>query len=66
MQAARAPGQATKLCNNMLLAILMIGTSEALALGQSLGLDPKTLSEVMRRSSGGNWAAGEVQTRCPV
>jgi 3-hydroxyisobutyrate dehydrogenase len=49
-------GQATKLCNNMLLAILMIGTSEALTLGDSLGLDAKTLSEVMRRSSGGNWA----------
>ena len=49
-------GQATKLCNNMLLAILMIGTSEALSLGASLGLDAKTLSEVMRRSSGGNWA----------
>ena len=49
-------GQATKLCNNMLLAVLMIGTSEALTLGQSLGLDPKVLSEVMRRSSGGNWA----------
>jgi len=49
-------GQATKLCNNMLLAVLMIGTSEALSLGQSLGLDTKVLSEVMRRSSGGNWA----------
>lgn len=49
-------GQATKLCNNMLLAVLMIGTSEALALGQSLGLDAAVLSEVMRRSSGGNWA----------
>ncbi|HSW03903.1 3-hydroxyisobutyrate dehydrogenase [Aquabacterium sp.] len=48
-------GQATKLCNNMLLAVLMIGTSEALALGQSLGLDATVLSEVMRRSSGGNW-----------
>lgn len=49
-------GQATKLCNNMLLAVLMIGTSEALALGNALGLDTKVLSEVMRRSSGGNWA----------
>jgi 3-hydroxyisobutyrate dehydrogenase len=48
-------GQGAKLCNNMLLAILMIGTSEALSLGMSLGLDPKVLSEVMRRSSGGNW-----------
>ncbi|MFN6996902.1 MAG: NAD-binding protein, partial [Aquincola tertiaricarbonis] len=41
---------------NMLLAVLMIGTSEALSLGQALGLDAKVLSEVMRRSSGGNWA----------
>jgi 3-hydroxyisobutyrate dehydrogenase len=53
---AHGAGQATKLCNNMLLAVLMIGTSEALSLGASLGLDPKVLSEVMRRSSGGNWA----------
>ena len=52
---AHGAGQATKLCNNMLLGILMLGTSEALALGRSLGLDPKTLSDVMRRSSGGNW-----------
>jgi len=34
----------------------MIGTSEALALGVANGLDPKVLSEIMRRSSGGNWA----------
>ncbi|MCW5833704.1 MAG: 3-hydroxyisobutyrate dehydrogenase [Labilithrix sp.] len=48
-------GQATKICNNMLLAILMIGTSEALALGAANGLDPKVLSEIMKKSSGGNW-----------
>lgn len=49
-------GQAAKICNNMLLGILMIGTSEALALGAANGLDPQVLSEIMRRSSGGNWA----------
>ncbi len=49
-------GQAAKICNNMLLSVLMIGTSEALALGVANGLDPKVLSEIMRRSSGGNWA----------
>ncbi|KQU83521.1 3-hydroxyisobutyrate dehydrogenase [Variovorax sp. Root318D1] len=48
-------GQTAKICNNMLLGILMIGTSEALALGVANGLDPKVLSEIMRRSSGGNW-----------
>ena len=49
-------GQTAKICNNMLLGVLMIGTSEALALGVANGLDPKVLSEIMRRSSGGNWA----------
>ena len=48
-------GQTAKICNNMLLGILMIGTSEAIALGVANGLDPKVLSEIMRRSSGGNW-----------
>ncbi len=49
-------GQTAKICNNMLLGILMIGTSEAIALGVANGLDAKVLSEIMRRSSGGNWA----------
>ncbi|HAQ34912.1 MAG TPA: 3-hydroxyisobutyrate dehydrogenase [Alphaproteobacteria bacterium] len=49
-------GQAAKICNNMLLAILMSGTSEALALGVKNGLDPAVLSEIMKQSSGGNWA----------
>ncbi len=49
-------GQTAKACNNMLLAVLMAGTAEALAMGVSHGLDPAKLSEIMRRSSGGNWA----------
>ncbi len=53
---AAGAGQTAKICNNMLLGILMIGTSEALALGVANGLDPNVLSEIMRRSSGGNWA----------
>ena len=53
---AAGAGQTAKICNNMLLGVLMIGTSEAIALGIANGLDPKVLSEIMRRSSGGNWA----------
>ncbi len=49
-------GQVAKICNNMLLAILMAGTSEALALGVKNGLDPAVLSEIMKQSSGDNWA----------
>jgi len=44
-------GQTAKACNNMLLAVLMTGTAEALAMGVSHGLDPVKLSEIMRRSS---------------
>ncbi|MEK9748364.1 MAG: 3-hydroxyisobutyrate dehydrogenase [Pseudomonadales bacterium] len=49
-------GQVAKICNNMLLSVLMAGTAEALQLGVNNGLDPAVLSEVMRKSSGGNWA----------
>ncbi|MCA0899536.1 3-hydroxyisobutyrate dehydrogenase [Microbulbifer agarilyticus] len=49
-------GQVAKICNNMLLAIHMIGTAEALQLGVDNGLDPAVLSEIMRASSGGNWS----------
>ncbi len=48
-------GSVAKICNNMLLAIQMIGTAEALALGVAQGLDPAVLSELMRNSSGNNW-----------
>ncbi len=49
-------GQVAKICNNMLLSVLMTGTAEALQLGVDNGLDPGVLSEIMRKSSGGNWA----------
>jgi 3-hydroxyisobutyrate dehydrogenase len=49
-------GQVAKICNNMLLGILMAGTSEALALGVASGLDPKVLSDIIAKSSGRNWA----------
>lgn len=49
-------GQVAKMCNNMLLAIHMIGTSEALKLGEKNGLDAATLSEIMLASSGKNWS----------
>ena len=49
-------GQVAKVCNNMLLAIHMCGTAEAIALGVKNGLDASVLSEIMRKSSGGNWS----------
>jgi 3-hydroxyisobutyrate dehydrogenase len=49
-------GQVAKVCNNMLLGILMAGTCEALNMGMKNGLDPKVLSDIMKQSSGNNWA----------
>ncbi|NND67522.1 MAG: 3-hydroxyisobutyrate dehydrogenase [Halioglobus sp.] len=49
-------GQVAKACNNMLLAIHMIGTGEALEMGARNGLDPGVLSEIMLASSGRNWS----------
>ena len=49
-------GQIAKICNNMLLAVHMIGTAESLQLGVDNGLDPAVLSEIMLKSSGCNWS----------
>lgn len=49
-------GQVTKACNNMLLAIHMIGSCEALRMGVDNGLDPAVMSEIMMASSGRNWS----------
>ncbi|WP_439889334.1 3-hydroxyisobutyrate dehydrogenase [Pseudomonas sp. MBLB4123] len=48
-------GQVAKVCNNQVLAVQMIATAEAMALGVANGLDPAVLAEIMRQSSGGNW-----------
>lgn len=57
-------GQVAKICNNMLLSILMVGTSEALQMGVDNGLDPKVLSDIMLKSSGRNWTL-ELYNPCP-
>lgn len=52
---AAGNGQVAKVCNNMLLAISMIGVSEAFILAQQLGLDPKKFLEVLQNASGHCW-----------
>jgi len=56
-------GEAVKICNNMLLAISMIGTAETFALGRRLGLDDQVLFDVASTSSGRCWS---LDTYCPV
>ncbi|MGP1275574.1 MAG: 3-hydroxyisobutyrate dehydrogenase [Caulobacterales bacterium] len=56
-------GQAAKICNNMLLAIHMIGTCEAFALAQKLGLDAQNFFDISSKASGQNWS---MTSYCPV
>ena len=56
-------GQAAKICNNMLLAISMIGVSETLNLGAKLGLENQVMYDVITASSGRCWS---LENYCPV
>ena len=56
-------GQATKLCNNMLLAITMIGVGEAFNMARNLNLDLKILYDVISTATGSCWS---VNNYCPV
>ncbi|PWR23410.1 3-hydroxyisobutyrate dehydrogenase [Zavarzinia compransoris] len=56
-------GQAAKICNNMLLGISMIGTCEAFALAEKLGLDAQKLFDISSKSSGQCWS---MTSYCPV
>jgi len=56
-------GQAAKICNNMILAISMIGVSEGFVLAEKLGLDHQKLFDIASKSSGQCWA---MTSYCPV
>ncbi|WP_326586387.1 3-hydroxyisobutyrate dehydrogenase [Streptomyces sp. NBC_01294] len=60
---AAGAGQAAKICNNMILAVSMIGVSEAFVLAESLGLDHQALYDVASTASGQCWA---LTVNCPV
>jgi 3-hydroxyisobutyrate dehydrogenase len=60
---ASGAGQAAKICNNMLLGIHMIGTCEAFALAEKLGLDLQKFYDISSVSSGQNWS---MTSYCPV
>ncbi len=56
-------GQAAKICNNMMLAINMVGVSEGFLLAQKLGLDWDKLFQIASTSSGQSWA---MTSYCPA
>lgn len=50
-------GQVAKICNNLILGISMIGVSEAMALGERLGIDAKVLAGIVNTSTGRCWSS---------
>ncbi|KAH8518287.1 hypothetical protein H0E87_000222, partial [Populus deltoides] len=50
-------GSAAKICNNLALAVSMLGVSEAFVLGQSLGISAGTLTKVLNTSSARCWSS---------
>ena len=60
---SHSSGQAAKACNNMLLAITMIGVGEAFNLGSNLGLDANKLFQILSTSSASCWS---INNYCPI
>jgi len=56
-------GQAVKICNNMILAINMIGVCEGFLLGQKLGLDWDKLHAICATATSNSWA---LSSYCPA
>nr|WP_294523430.1 3-hydroxyisobutyrate dehydrogenase [uncultured Rhodopila sp.] len=56
-------GQAVKICNNMMLAINMVGVSEGFLLAQKLGLDWTTLHQICSTATANSWA---LSNYCPA
>ena len=54
---ASGNGQVAKICNNMMLAIEMIATSEGMTLATKLGMDPKIFAGIVNTSSGRCWSS---------
>ncbi len=56
-------GAAAKICNNMMLAIQMIGVSEGFALADKLGLDPQKLYDISSTATARCWSLNDY---CPA
>ena len=56
-------GQIAKICNNMMLAVSMIGVCEGFALAEKLGLPAQTLWDICSTSTSQCWA---MNNYCPM
>ncbi len=56
-------GARTKLVNNLLAGINLVGAAEALAMAERMGLDAATTLDVIERSSGQSWIGSDRMRR---
>jgi len=56
-------GQAVKICNNMMLAVNMVGVAEGFLLAEKLGLDWGKLHEICATATSNSWA---LSNYCPA
>ena len=56
-------GARTKLVNNLLAAVNLVGAAEAMALAERLGLDPLATLSVIEASSGQSWIGSDRMRR---
>jgi 3-hydroxyisobutyrate dehydrogenase len=60
---APGAGQAVKICNNMMLAINMVGVAEGFILAEKLGLDWQKLHAICSTATSNSWALANY---CPA
>jgi len=56
-------GEIAKLANNLILGINMIASSEGMALGEKLGIDPKVLQQILAVSTSRSWVIDTYNPR---
>jgi 3-hydroxyisobutyrate dehydrogenase len=48
-------GEVAKICNNLIAGVATVAVSEAFRIAEGFGVDPKTLTQVISKSSGNTW-----------
>ncbi len=56
-------GQLTKLCNQILCGLNLLGVAEAIVFAQKVGLDPEVMLKAVSTGAAGSWALDNLGTR---
>lgn len=56
-------GQLTKLCNQILCGLNLLGVCEAIVFARRVGLDPETMLQAVSKGAAGSWALDNLGSR---